>query len=150
MIVIPIPVVGNGSAAGFCICCRVKDIPPCNLICNFRYAIALYAQPEYVSDYFGGLFVHEPVRFVFRVLHISVWLVRAERLAGLSLCFENGAYLTTGILGVKFIKDIDKRGHVVFSLVCTIYAVVNGNEANIGIEENHLRIHTDFQYEYVR
>ena len=85
------------------------------------------------------------MRFIFRVFHISVWRIRAERLSGLSLCFENGAYLTAGILGIKFIKDIDKRGHVVFSLVCTIYAVVNGNEANIGIGENHLCIHIDFQ-----
>ena len=67
------------------------------------------------------------------------------RLSGLSLCFENGSYLTASILSIKFIKDINKRGHVVFSLVCTIYAVVNGNEANIGIGENHLCIHTDFQ-----
>lgn len=110
-----------------------------------RYAIVLYAQPEYVSDYFGGLFVHEPVRFVFRVFHISVWRIRTQWLAGLPLCLKHCAYLAACVFGIKFVKNIDERGHVVFSLVCTIYTVVDSNETNVGIGKHHFRVHTDLQ-----
>lgn len=34
--------------------------------------------PEHVSDHLGGLFVHDPVRLVLRILHISAWRVCAE------------------------------------------------------------------------
>ena len=81
-------------------------MPPCDLICNLRHTVALYAQPEYVPNHLGGLFVHDPVRFVLPVLYISVWRIRAERLAGLSLCLEYGAYLAAGVLRIKFVKNM--------------------------------------------
>ena len=145
VIVIASPVVRNRTTTGFGIRSRIQDMLFCDLLCYFRYAIALDAQPKYLSNHLCGFFVHEPVRFIFRVFHISVWRIRTQRLAGLPLCLEHCAYLATGVFGVKFVKNIDERSHVVFRLIGTVYAVVDSDETNVGIGKYHFRVHTDLQ-----
>ena len=43
------------------------------------------------------------------------------------------------------LKNIDERSHVIFRLIGAVYAVVDGNETNVGIGKHHFRVHTDLQ-----
>lgn len=40
------------------------------------------------------------------------------------------------------LENVDERRHVVVHLICTVYTVIDGDEADIVVRENHLRVHT--------
>jgi hypothetical protein len=92
-----------------------------------------------------GLLINNPVVFILRVFDIPIRRVCAERLSGLTLGFEHGPDLAAGVLGIEFIEDIDERRHIVLGAVDAVNTVVDGDEADVGIGENHLGIHTDLQ-----
>lgn len=83
--------------------------------------------------------------FILRVLDVTIRWVSAERLSGLTFEFEHSADFTAGVLGIELIEDIDERRHIVLGAVDAVNTVVDGNEADVGIGENHLGIHTDLQ-----
>ena len=58
---------------------------------------------KYLLYDFSGFFVNDPVKLVFRVFYIPVGRICAERLSGLTFCFEYRPYLTTCVFGVKLI-----------------------------------------------
>ena len=124
---------------------RIHDVPLRDLLGDLRYPVALYTQTEYLPDHLGGLFIHDPMQAVLRVFDIPVWRIRAEWLASLSFRLENGAYLAARVFGVELVENVDERRHVVFSLIVAVNAVVDGDEADVGVRENHLRVHTDLQ-----
>lgn len=74
---------------------------------------------------------------VLRVFDILIWRIDAEQLAGLTFRFENGSYLKTCILGIELIGNIDERGHVVLSLICSVHAVVVCDKADVGMGKYH-------------
>ena len=124
---------------------RVHDVPLRDLLGDLRHTIALYAQMKNILDYLGGFFVHNPVQLILRVFDIPVWRVRTKWISRLHLCFENGADFAACVLGVELIENVDERRHVVIRLIVAVNAVVDGDKADVGVWENHLRVHTDFQ-----
>ena len=40
------------------------------------------------------------------------------------------------------LENVDERRHVVVHLICTVYTVIDGDEADIVVREHHLRVHT--------
>ena len=49
------------------------------------------------------------------------------------------------ILGIELIENVDERCHVIFGAVDAVHAVVDGDEANIGIGKDHLSVHADLK-----
>ena len=83
--------------------------------------------------------------FVLRVFDVAVGRVRAQRFAGLPFGFEHSPNLSAGVLGIELIENVDERGHVIFGAVDAVHAVVDGDEADVGIGKDHLGVHTDLQ-----
>jgi hypothetical protein len=61
------------------------------------------------------------------------------------LAFLTALIFAARVLGVEFIKDVDKRRHVIVLMAVAVHTVVDGDEADICIREDHLRVHSDFE-----
>lgn len=123
----------------------IHDVALIHLICNLRNTIALYAKPKNFLYHISSFLVNKPVSFIRWVFDITVRQISAKRLARLSLGFEHSSDFTAGVLGIKFVENIDERRHVVLHLVVAVHAIIDGNKTDVGIGKNHLRVHPDFQ-----
>ena len=92
-----------------------------------------------------GLLINDPVVFILRVFDVAIGRIRTQRLAGLSFGFEHSPDFAAGILGIELIENVDERCHVIFGAVDAVHAVVDGDEADVGIGKDHLGVHTDLQ-----
>ena len=83
--------------------------------------------------------------FILRVLQITVRRVCGQRFAGVPFGAEHSLDLLAGILGVELVKDVDEGRHIVVHLVCAVHAVVDGDEADVVVREDHFRVHTHLE-----
>ena len=49
------------------------------------------------------------------------------------------------LVSLELIENVDERRYVVLCLVVDVNTVVDGDEVDVGVRKNHLRVHTDFQ-----
>ena len=107
--------------------------------------VAGNAQTKDLLDHFGGLIVNDPMVLVLRNFQITVWRIDCQRFAGVAFFAEHGLYLLAGVLGVELVEDVDEGRHVVVQLVFAVHAVVDGDEADVVVREDHLRVHSHLE-----
>ena len=112
---------------------------------NLRRSISVHAQLENLTNYLGGSIVHDPMVLIVRVFGISVWRLGTQRFAGFALCLEHRTNFLTGVLGVKFVENVDKRSKITVLLIGAVHAIVDGNEANICAGKGYLSVKTDLE-----
>lgn len=70
------------------------------------------------------------------------WCRAAFRLA---FRLKNRAYFLAGVLGVPLVDDIEERREIAVLLVCTVEAVIDGNEAYVGAGKKHFCVISDLE-----
>ena len=107
-----------------------------------RRPISVHAQLENLTNYLGGSFIHYPMVLIVRVFGVAVWRLGTQRFAGFALCLEHRTNFLTGVLGIKFVENVDKRSKITVLLIGTVHAVVDGNKAYICAGKSDLGIET--------
>ena len=78
--------------------------------------------------------------FIVRVFEIAIRRIGTQRLAGFTLRLEHRSDFLTGVLGIPFVDDVEKRSKIAVLLIGAVYAVVDGNEPDIGTGQHHLGV----------
>ncbi len=116
---------------------------------DLAHTLAVNDHVEDAAHNRGGFLVDDPALLVLRVFQIPVDGMVAGVFALVALCPVDGADLLACITSVKIVHDIEKRREVVFGLIGTVHAVVDGDETNAVLREGDLRIeaHTEVSHD---
>ncbi len=110
---------------------------------NPAWADSSNRQVKDTLDHWCGFFVQNPVVLVLRVRAVAIRRFPHMFAAG-AAGFHHGTDLFTGVLGIKIVKKITKRGEIIVSTL-TVHPIIDGNESHIIAGKNDFRITTDLQ-----
>ena len=115
------------------ICCDGQHFFLLEQLGDLRRTASLHAEREDAFDHLRGFLVHNPFLRIVRIFHIAIWQESGQRLAALSLCFDNCTDLAAGIAGIELIEPHSNPGKIIVYavLVERIKVVVDRNVADI-------------------
>lgn len=122
-----------------------RNLPLQQCLGYLRRPLSGYAHFEDVFNHIGCNLIHDPAVLVLRIFEIAIRWIGTQRLTRFALGLEHRSDLLAGVLGVPFVDDIEERGKIAVLLIGTVYAVVDGDEADISAGQNYLGVVTHLE-----